>query len=86
MTQAPITQPDRAPRPCLELGVCQNRKPLCDDCLNRPLQSVRHYFAPGVIEHSSKKRQVHALLRWTLRCVGLMAVVAVVAFGLGYQS
>jgi hypothetical protein len=33
------------PRPCLELGVCQNRKPLCDDCVERPTR-----LAPGVIE------------------------------------
>jgi hypothetical protein len=33
------------PRTCMELGVCQNRKPLCADCIERPLQ-----LAPGVID------------------------------------
>ncbi len=33
------------PRPCLELGVCQNRRPLCDDCVESPKR-----LAPGVIE------------------------------------
>lgn len=33
------------PRPCLELGVCQNRKPLCDECVERPLR-----LAPGVVD------------------------------------
>lgn len=27
--------------PCLELGLCQNRKPLCDDCIERPLRGLR---------------------------------------------
>lgn len=41
MSQASLT---RIPRPCLELGVCQNRKPMCKDCEGHPLR-----LAPGVI-------------------------------------
>lgn len=26
---------------CLELGLCQNKKPLCDDCEERPLRGLR---------------------------------------------
>lgn len=37
---------DKPQRTCLELGLCQNRRPLCDDCMERPL----HRFAPGVID------------------------------------
>lgn len=45
ITQPPITSPTRAPRPCLELGVCQNRRPACADCEVRPV-----ILAPGVID------------------------------------
>lgn len=37
-------------RTCLELGVCQNRRPLCDDCPERPLR-----LAPGVIDGPYRK-------------------------------
>lgn len=33
------------PRPCLELGVCQSRRPSCTGCESQPLQLV-----PGVID------------------------------------
>lgn len=42
MTQAQAT---RMPRPCLELGVCQSRKPACADCDGQALQ-----LAPGVLD------------------------------------
>jgi hypothetical protein len=48
MSQAPH---GTKPRPCLELGVCQNRRPLCDDCIERPLR-----FAPGVIDGPHRAR------------------------------
>jgi hypothetical protein len=47
---------------------------------------MKHYFAPGVIEASPRKRQAQELLRWSLRCVGLMASVAVVGFAVRYWS
>jgi len=53
MSQTPV------PRPCLELGVCQNRKPLCDACVERPLR-----LAPGVIEGPARREgTVSKLLR-----------------------
>ncbi|QDL55921.1 hypothetical protein [Rhodoferax aquaticus] len=46
MTQTtPIRATSRTPRTCLELGLCQNRKPACADCEVRPMP-----FAPGVID------------------------------------
>jgi hypothetical protein len=46
MTQTTATRgPTRMPRTCLELGICQSRKPACADCEAHPMP-----FAPGVID------------------------------------
>ena len=75
----------RATRTCEELGLCQNLKNPCDEHCQR-----RHYFAPGVIEGMTKKRQARAqmriLVRWMLMCVGLMATVMLVGFVAGLAA
>lgn len=58
----------RVPRPCLELGVCQNRKPLCQDCVERHIR-----LAPGVIQgpynRTSKVREWTQIVRKGSRLV-----------------
>lgn len=63
MTQAPLP---RLPRPCLELGVCQNRKPMCKDCEGHPVR-----LAPGVIEgpfrrESQARNVLGRLVAWLM--------------------
>lgn len=62
--------PSKSQRTCLELGLCQNRKPLCDDCLERPLR-----LAPGVVDGPFRRRQTAAV--WAHKAGdGLRAVAA----------
>lgn len=62
MTQAPSTKTTRTPRPCLELGVCQHRKPACIGCPPAPYNPVA--LAPGVIDGPYRREsKVGAALR-----------------------
>ena len=63
-------------RTCQSIGVCQHRTPPCRGC--EPI-----HFAPGVIQSPASRRQRRSLWRWLGRAVGLVAVVATVAFWAG---
>lgn len=55
-------------RTCDELGLCQNRKPLCPGCTCHDTRLQGHgvyNFAPGVIDGPSPKAPL--LRRWGLR-------------------
>jgi hypothetical protein len=60
MTCAPSKSQQRT---CLELGLCQNRKPLCDDCLERPLR-----LAPGVVDGPFRRQRAATI--WARKAGG----------------
>lgn len=61
-------QTNRVARTCLELGVCQGRKPACADCETQTLK-----LAPGVIDgpynRPSKAREWAQIVRKGTRLV-----------------
>ena len=66
-------------RSCLDLGVCQGRRPACADC-ERP-------FAPGVIDgpHSARHGWPHRELALLLgKALGVLFLLAVALIALGW--
>ena len=75
-------------RTCHELGVCQQRTPPCRGCesiqVPTPQKPIR--FASGVIQSASRRRQHASLARWMGRALGVMLLVATIAFWAGLFS
>lgn len=72
-------------RTCHELGVCQQRTPPCRGCepIQAPVLQKPIRFAPGVIQCASRRRQRASLACWLGRALGVMLLVATVAFWAG---